>query len=140
MFDYNPYRPPYNGYPQVQGNYPQTYPQRYPQQQMQIPVNNIVKGRVVTGIEEARAAQVDLDGTPSYFPSLGEGKIYVKYIGMDGLPVFQSFIVEQPKPQMPGISLESLAQRVQNIENAIQNMNGGAVNVQPNGNDANVTE
>ena len=140
MFDYNPYRPPYNGYPQVQGNYPQTYPQRYPQQQMQIPVNNIVKGRVVTGIEEARAAQVELDGTPSYFPSLGEGKIYVKYIGMDGLPVFQTFIVEQPKPQMPGISLESLAQRVQNIENAIQNMNGGAVNVQPNGNDANATE
>ena len=140
MYDYNPYRPPYNGYPQVQGNYPQTYPQRYPQQQMQMPVNNIVKGRVVTGIEEARAAQVDLDGTPSYFPSLGEGKIYVKYIGMDGLPVFQTFIVEQPKPQMPGISLESLAQRVQNIENAIQNMNGGAVNVQSNGNDANATE
>ena len=139
MYDYNPYRPPYNGYPQVQGNYPQTYQQRYPQQQMQMPVNNIVKGRVVTGIEEARAAQVDLDGTPSYFPSLGEGKIYVKYIGMDGLPVFQSFIVEQPKPQMPGISLESLAQRVQNIENAIQNMNGGAGHVQPNGDDANAT-
>ena len=140
MYDYNPYRPPYNGYPQAQGNYPQTFPQRYPQQQIQMPVNNIVKGRVVTGIEEARAAQVELDGTPSYFPSLGEGKIYVKYIGMDGLPVFQTFIVEQPKPQMPGISLESLAQRVQNIENAIQNMNGGAVNVQPNGNDANATE
>ena len=139
MFDYNPYRPPYNGYPQVQGNYPQTYQQRYPQQQMQMPVNNIVKGRVVTGIEEARAAQVELDGTPSYFPSLGEGKIYVKYIGMDGLPVFQSFIVEQPKPQMPGISLESLAQRVQNIENAIQNMNGGAGHVQSNGDDANAT-
>ena len=139
MYDYNPYRPPYNGYPQVQGNYPQTFPQRYPQQQMQMPVNNIVKGRVVTGIEEARAAQVELDGTPSYFPSLGEGKIYVKYIGMDGLPVFQTFIVEQPKPQMPGISLESLAQRVQNIENAIQNMNGGAGHVQPNGDDANAT-
>ena len=140
MYDYNPYRQPYNPYPQIQANYPQTFPQRYPQQQMQMPVNNIVKGRVVTGIEEARAAQVDLDGTPTYFPSLGEGKIYVKYIGMDGLPVFQTFIVEQPKPQMPGISLESLAQRVQNIENAIQNMNGGAVNVQPNGNDANATE
>ena len=139
MFDYNPYRPPYNGYPQVQGNYPQTYQQRYPQQQMQMPVNNIVKGRVVTGIEEARAAQVELDGTPSYFPSLGEGKIYVKYIGMDGLPVFQTFIVEQPKPQMQGISLESLAQRVQNIENAIQNMNGGAGHVQSNGDDANAT-
>ena len=140
MYDYNPYRQAYNPYPQIQANYPQTFPQRYPQQQVQMPVNNIVKGRVVTGIEEARAAQVDLDGTPSYFPSLGEGKIYVKYIGMDGLPVFQTFIVERPKRQMPGISLESLAQRVQNIENAIQNMNGGAVNVQPNGNDADATE
>ena len=139
MYDYNPYRQAYNPYPQIQANYPQTYPQRYPQQQMQMPVNNIVKGRVVTGIEEARAAQVDLDGTPSYFPSLGEGKIYVKYIGMDGLPVFQTFIVEQPKPQMPGISLESLAQRVQNIENSIQNMNGGAGHVQSNGDDANAT-
>lgn len=139
MYDYNPYRQAYNPYPQAQVNYPQTFPQHYPQQQMQMPVNNIVKGRVVTGIEEARAAQVDLDGTPSYFPSLGEGKIYVKYIGMDGLPVFQSFILEQPKPQMQGISLESLAQRVQNIENAIQNMKGDASNVQPNGNDANAT-
>ena len=139
MYDYNPYRQAYNPYPQIQANYPQAFPQRYPQQQMQMPVNNIVKGRVVTGIEEARAAQVDLDGTPSYFPSLGEGKIYVKYIGMDGLPVFQAFVVEQPKPQMPGISLESLAQRVQNIENAIQNMNGGAGHVQPNGDDANAT-
>ena len=139
MYDYNPYRQSYNPYPQIQANYPQTFPQRYPQQQIQMPVNNIVKGRVVTGIEEARAAQVDLDGTPSYFPSLGEGKIYVKYIGMDGLPVFQTFIVEQPKPQMQGISLESLAQRVQNIENAIQNMNGGAGHVQSNGDDANAT-
>ena len=140
MSDYNPYRQAYHLCPQIQANYPQTYPQRYPQQQIQMPLNNIVKGRVVTGIDEARAAKVDLDGTPKYVPSLGEGKIYVKYIGMDGLPVFQTFIVEQPKPQMPGISLESLAQRVQNIENAIQNMNGGAVNVQPNGNDANATE
>ena len=53
MYDYNPYRQSYNPYPQIQANYPQTYPQRYPQQQMQMPVNNIVKGRVVTGIEEA---------------------------------------------------------------------------------------
>ena len=139
MYDYNPYRQPFNGYPQMQANYPQTFPQRYPQQQIQMPMNSIVKGRVVTGIEEARAAQVDLDGTPSYFPSLGEGKIYVKYIGMDGLPVFQAFVVEQPKAQMQGVTLEALAQRVQCIENAIQNMNGGANNVQSNGNDANAT-
>ena len=33
MYDYNPYRQPFNGYPQVQGNYQQTYPQRFAQQQ-----------------------------------------------------------------------------------------------------------
>ena len=126
MYGYNPYAPNIQGYPQRM----QTY------QQAQIPTN--IMGRLVTGIDEARAAQVALDGTPSYFPSMGEGKIYVKYIGMDGLPVFQTFVVEAQKQQAaPGITLESLAQRVQCIENAIQNLNGGVNNVQPNANDAN---
>lgn len=126
MYGYNPYSPNIQGYPQRM----QTY------QQAQIPTN--IMGRLVTGIDEARAAQVALDGTPSYFPSMGEGKIYVKYIGMDGLPVFQTFVVEAQKQQAaPGITLESLAQRVQCIENAIQNLNGGVNNVQPNANDAN---
>ena len=128
MYGYNPYAPNIQGYPQRM----QTY------QQAQIPTN--IMGRLVTGIDEARAAQVALDGTPSYFPSMGEGKIYVKYIGMDGLPVFQTFVVEAQKQQAaPGITLESLAQRVQCIENAIQNLNGGVNNVQPNANDANAT-
>ena len=126
MYGYNPYAPNIQGYPQRM----QTYPQA------QIPTN--IMGRLVTGIDEARAAQVALDGTPSYFPSMGEGKIYVKYIGMDGLPVFQTFVVEAQKQQATiGITLESLAQRVQCIENAIQNLNGGVNNVQPNANDAN---
>ena len=126
MYGYNPYAPNIQGYPQRM----QTYPQA------QIPTN--IMGRLVTGIDEARAAQVALDGTPSYFPSMGEGKIYVKYIGMDGLPVFQTFVVEAQKQQAaPGITLESLEQRVQCIENAIQNLNGGVNNVQPNANDAN---
>ena len=126
MYGYNPYAPNIQGYPQRMQTYPQT----------QIPIN--IMGRLVTGIDEARAAQVALDGTPSYFPSMGEGKIYVKYIGMDGLPVFQTFVIEAQKQNAaPGITLESLAQRVQYIENAIQNLNGGVNNAQPNANDAN---
>ena len=127
MYGYNPYSPNIQGYPQRM----QTY------QQAQIPTN--IMGRLVTGIDEARAAQVALDGTPSYFPSMGEGKIYVKYIGMDGLPVFQTFVVEAQKQQAaPGITLESLAQRVQCIENAIQNMNGGVNNAKPDAVNGNV--
>lgn len=134
MYGYNPYSPNIQGYPQRM----QTFPQQAP-----MPINNgnsnvMIMGRLVTGIDEARAAQVALDGTPSYFPSMGEGKIYVKYIGMDGLPVFQTFVVEAQKQNAaPGITLESLAQRVQYIENAIQNLNGGVNNAQPNANDAN---
>lgn len=130
MFDYNMYRP-------NMPTYPQRYP-TYPQVQAQMPMNNIVSGRIVSGIEEARAAQIALDGTPSYFPSLGEGKIYVKYVDMNGSPVFQTFVVEQPKPQMQGLTLEVLAQRVQCIENAIQNMNGGVNNAQPDAVNGNV--
>lgn len=130
MYDYNMYRP-------NMPTYPQRYP-TYPQVQAQMPVNNIVSGRIVSGIEEARAAQIALDGTPSYFPSLGEGKIYVKYVDMNGSPVFQTFVVEQPKPQMQGLTLEALAQRVQCIENAIQNMNGGVNNAQPDAVNGNV--
>lgn len=44
------------------------------QRQMQRPPQPMsVRGHLVTGIEEARAAQVMLDGTPSYFPSPAEG-------------------------------------------------------------------
>ena len=139
MYGYNPYMPNLQSYPQrFQG---------YQQQPSPMPMNNgngsgVVMGRLVTGIDEARAAQVPLDGTPSYFPSMGEGKIYVKYIGMDGLPVFQTFVVEPQKVSgnnVPGLSLESLSQRVQNIENVLAGLNGGANNVQSNGNDANAS-
>ena len=46
------------------------------QQQYSIPQNNysapsnMVIGRVVTGMEEARAAQIPLGGTPVYFPCI----------------------------------------------------------------------
>ena len=134
MYGFNPYQQPMASYPQrFQG---------YPQQQVYQYQN--IKGRIVTGVEEARAAQVDLDGTPSYFPSMGEGKIYVKYIGMDGLPVFQTFVVEAQKanivaaPNNGGITLESLSQRVQNLEGILANINGGMNNAQSNANDTNV--
>lgn len=137
MYDYNPYRNPIPNYPQ---HFP-IYPQNQVQAQAQMPMNNTnIMGRLVTGIEEARAAQVNLDGTPSYFPSMGEGKIYVKYIGMDGLPVFQTFVVERQAVQPQTMSLEALAQRVQNLENTLAGMKGGNNNVQPDANAGNVAE
>jgi hypothetical protein len=43
-----------------------------------------LKGRLVSSFEEARAAQVDLDGSLFVFPDIGNKKIYTKKINLDG--------------------------------------------------------
>ena len=58
-----------------------------------MPIN--LQGRVVASVDEVRASQVPLDGSVSYFPSPGEGKIYAKGIDMQGLPYIQVFAVQQ---------------------------------------------
>ena len=58
-----------------------------------MPLN--LQGRVVASVDEVRASQVPLDGSVSYFPSPGEGKIYAKGIDMQGLPYIQVFCVQQ---------------------------------------------
>lgn len=51
-----------------------------------------LNGRIVTGLEEARASQIPLDGTISYFPSPAENVIYAKFLDMNGLPVFLTYV------------------------------------------------
>lgn len=65
-----------------------------PQQYNNSPFLNMaggLRGRAVTSIEEARAAQIELDGTIFYFPSLAENKIYTKSVGLDGMPIFNVY-------------------------------------------------
>lgn len=85
--------------------------QQYSPNALQGPQNvQMLKGRVVASVEEAKAAQVDLDGTTSYFASPGEGKIYTKSIGMNGLPVFVVYEAKQTAaPQQPSGIEERLA-------------------------------
>lgn len=42
------------------------------------------KCRPVSSIEEARAAQIDLDGTPTIFTDFGNKKIYTKFVSQNG--------------------------------------------------------
>lgn len=44
-----------------------------------------IKGRPVTNIEEARAAQIDFDGSMSYFPCPAERKIFAKGLDLNGV-------------------------------------------------------
>ena len=55
---------------------------------------NYIKGRPVVSIDEARASQIDLDGSLYVFPDLGNKKIYTKQINLDGTAAFNVFSLD----------------------------------------------
>ena len=57
----------------------------------------VLKGRPVSSFEEARVAQIDLDGSVSIFPDLGNKRIYTKRINIDGTATISTYTLdEQP--------------------------------------------
>ena len=76
------------------------YYQRMPQIQMP----SVLKGYPVSSIDEARAANIDFDGSITFFPDLNNKKIYTKQIQMDGSLAFNVYelkdIVIPPKEEM----------------------------------------
>ena len=77
----------YNYYPQQPVN--QQILQQQPTYQMsnylrQGPPQTILKGRLVSSLEEARATSIDFDGSVFYFPDLANKRIYTKQINIDG--------------------------------------------------------
>ena len=113
-------------------------------QQPQMPMAQVpqaLKGRIVTGIDEAKAAQIDLDGSSTFFPCPAEGKIYEKSIDLNGLPVFRVYQLSNPQEQKQPVyaernSVDRLAERVDKLEKQLQ---GGAYH-EPDANNGNVTE
>ena len=98
----------------------QPYMQAYGQQQ-----SAVIKGRIVTGMEEARAAQIDLDGSVSVFPSPSEHRIYTKTIDINGNPVFEVYqktTMQEAKAPVYADSgvVAALQQRVEQLEMMIQ--------------------
>lgn len=56
-----------------------------------------LKGRPVVSFEEARASQIDFDGSLFIFPDIGNKKIYTKQINMDGTASMRVYsLVEEP--------------------------------------------
>lgn len=70
-------------YPNQNYNY---YPQQQPiNQYMRQPQQSaLLKGRMVSSIEEARASLIDFGGSIFYFPDLANKRIYTKQINIDG--------------------------------------------------------
>lgn len=60
------------------------------------PMNNILKGRAVTSIDEAKAAMIDLDGSVFVFPDMANKKIYTKQINLDGTASLNVYSLDEP--------------------------------------------
>ena len=62
--------------------------------------NQYLKCRPVASKEEARAFQIDLDGSLWVFTDVGNEKIYTKQINTDGTAIFKTYtFVEDESPQ-----------------------------------------
>lgn len=94
------------------------------QQYPQFSQNNIqqFKCRPVTSIDEAKAAMIDLDGTPSVFTNFANGKIYVKYTNLDGTAAFDVYDRQKQNNVDNSMSvLQDLSNRVKKMEEVIAN-------------------
>lgn len=139
---YGQYNPYMGATPQMQQrlNYLQQQQQQMYQPTMQQPMPMALKGRIVTGMDEAKAAQIDLDGTSTFFPCPAEGKIYEKSIDLNGLPVFRVYQLSNPQEQKQVVyaersCIDNLIQRVDKLEKQL-----GGMNHEPDANNGNVTE
>lgn len=86
---------PYSGYPAATAPLMRSEMPAYMLPQSAVPAG--LKGRPVSSFEEARVAQIDLDGSISMFPDLGNKKIYTKRINADGTAAINTYSLdEQP--------------------------------------------
>lgn len=85
----------------------QQYPQFASYQQNTVAgiQSNILKGRPVASLDEAKASMIDLDGSISFFPDITNKKIYTKQINLDGTATFNSYTQDvQVAPTTPVVS------------------------------------
>lgn len=97
----------------------------FPPQQPQVPQ---IHCNWVSGIEEAKASQMDFVATNIYLDT-SAGKIYLKRMGDNGKPQFLSYVIENDVPETKDPLLEINA-RLSNIENFL----GGLRNESVSGN------
>lgn len=78
-----------------------------------------LKGRPVSSIEEARATQIDFDGSLFIFPDIANKRIYTKQIGMNGIAVLNMY---ELKP-IPSLSNGDYVTR-EEFESAVLSLRG----------------
>ena len=91
--------------------------QGYNYYQQQMP--NYLKGRPVSSLEEARAANIDFDGSIFYFPDVANKRIYTKQINTDGtssLLMYELKTIPVVKPSPDYITREEFEKFVQSLK------------------------
>lgn len=108
-----PQQPQYYYQPQYQQR-PQQ-PQPMPIEQPQVLPQNYLKGRPVVSIEEARAAQIDLDGSLHIFTDVGNKKIYTKQINLDGTATLNVYQLIEDTTAPAYITREEFDKAIQSL-------------------------
>lgn len=65
-----------------------------------------LKGRLVSSLEEARAASIDFDGSIFYFPDLANRRIYTKQINLDGTATINMYELKELPMAMDAANTE----------------------------------
>ena len=117
---YVPYTPPMRAVPrQVETPY------------YSAPAQNYIKGRPVVSIDEARAAQIDLDGSLYVFTDVPNKKIYTKQIGQDGSAIFKVYKQDENDAAIPSyVTREEFNKVLTQINDAFNRV--AAQRTQPN--------
>ena len=78
-----------------------------PMQQMNYQSSPLLKGRLVSSFEEAKAAGIDFDGSIFYFPDLANRRIYTKQINMDGTATLNMYELKEIPVANPMSAMET---------------------------------
>ena len=110
------YQPKFQQRPQM--------PSKPMQMETQTPMpQNFLKGRPVVSIEEARAAQIDLDGSLHIFTNIGNKKIYTKQINLDGTATLNVYQLIEDTTSSGYITRDEFEKAIQSLR---AEMSGGA--------------
>lgn len=78
-----------------------------PMQQMNYQSSPLLKGRLVSSFEEAKATGIDFDGSIFYFPDLANRRIYTKQINMDGTATLNMYELKEIPVANPMSAMET---------------------------------
>lgn len=93
-------------------------------QPMQQGTQQFLKGRPVSGYDEAKACMIDLDGSLFVFPDVANKRIYTKQIMLDGSAELKSYVLqEEMKPVEKPMENNDMYVLRSDFDNAMNDLN-----------------